>query len=151
MNTQWIPALTALVAVIVSPIVSVYVVRKQINANVVSMNRQKWIDNLRDQLSELISLLMFINLGIHSKLVGKDNLINKIEKAFFVETKIKLLINPREEDHIELISLIHNAVEEIFKDEKDRNLGKLMECQKAIVRVSQEVLKRESERVKKGE
>ena len=150
MNAQWISALTALAAVILSPVVSIYVVKKQINATVVSMNRQKWIDDLRDQLSELISLLNYINVAFHSHLSNKENFMEKLERVKFIQTKIMLLINPIEEDHVKLTSLISSAIEEIIKGKKEELPNKLHEYIKALVELSQKVLKREWERVKKG-
>jgi ABC-type transport system involved in cytochrome bd biosynthesis fused ATPase/permease subunit len=55
LDTQAISAITALVAVIVSPIISIYIAKRQVHASVVSANRQKWIDSLRDQLADLIT------------------------------------------------------------------------------------------------
>jgi len=53
-----VSACTALVASIVGPLVTLTVAKRQINANVLSANRQKWIENLREALAELISLLV---------------------------------------------------------------------------------------------
>ena len=49
-----ISALTALAAVILAPLVSIYVVRKEVNAQVISTNRQVWINRLRDELAHFI-------------------------------------------------------------------------------------------------
>ena len=47
-----ISACTALVASIAGPLVTLTVSRRQFNASVLSANRQKWIDSLRDMLAE---------------------------------------------------------------------------------------------------
>ena len=47
-----VSACTALVTSVVGPIVTLAVARRQFNANVLSANRQKWIEELRDVLSE---------------------------------------------------------------------------------------------------
>ncbi|HUT54677.1 MAG TPA: hypothetical protein VM658_14900 [bacterium] len=146
MDAQWISALTALVAVIVSPVVSVYVVKKQITANVVSVNRQKWIADLRDQISELITLIMFINLNQ----AKEEVILTKFERAYLTETKINLLINPREKDHIQLTKLIRSAIEEIFKEKAEKDSKRLIEIRDSIISLSQDILKREWERVKTG-
>ena len=52
-----ITATTALVASVMSPFVTLRVARRQFRANVISTNRQKWIDTFRDRLSELLSLM----------------------------------------------------------------------------------------------
>jgi len=50
-------ACTALIATIVGPLVALTVARRQFIATAISGNRHKWIENLRDVLAELISLL----------------------------------------------------------------------------------------------
>ena len=50
-----IAAATALVAVVLGPIVSVYVVRRQIRATVVSTNRQAWINDLRNTIADWLT------------------------------------------------------------------------------------------------
>jgi len=55
-----VSACTALVASIVGPIVTLTVARRQFSANVLSANRQKWIETLRDMLAELISLMVAV-------------------------------------------------------------------------------------------
>lgn len=148
MKTEWISALTALVAVIVSPIVSLYVARQQIRAAVVSANRQRWIDELRSELSELINLIMFLNIG--SAILSEEAFIEKFEKAHLIEIKISLLINPYEKDHIALTKAIRDAIVEIF-EKKDRDPKVLLVLKDSIVSQSQAILKREWNRVKKGE
>ena len=52
-----VSASTALVASIVGPFITLTVARRQYNATVISVSRQKWIETLRDTLAELIALL----------------------------------------------------------------------------------------------
>jgi hypothetical protein len=56
---SFISACTALAASIIGPIVTLRVARRQFNATVLSTNRQKWIETLRDMVAELMSLLVF--------------------------------------------------------------------------------------------
>jgi hypothetical protein len=69
-----ISAATALVASILGPIVTLKVSRRQFSANVLSANRQKWIETLRDRVAELISLL-------EAALVFKSAWKNKRDKG----------------------------------------------------------------------
>ena len=48
-----VSACTALVASVAGPSVQLLIARRQINANLISANRQKWIEALRDLISEL--------------------------------------------------------------------------------------------------
>ena len=55
-----ISASTALVASVIGPFVTLTVAKRQFNATVLSANRQKWIETLRDLLAELISVLVAV-------------------------------------------------------------------------------------------
>jgi len=148
--TEYISAVTALVAVILSPFVSLFIARKQINTTVLSSNRQQWINTLRDQISELLSLFMLMNVGHKVKLIGREEFLQKLERSLLLEARIKLLINPKEEDHTELITLIRKAIEEIFRDTKESDLAQLRKVCESIISKSQTILKKEWERVKEG-
>ncbi len=65
-----ISAGTALVASIAGPWVTLTVARRQFSANVVSANRQKWIETMRDLLAELVSLIVG---ALVTKAKWKDN------------------------------------------------------------------------------
>ncbi len=147
-----VSALTALVAVIVSPVVSVYVARRQIRASVVSSNRYKWIDQLRDQLAELVSLIRFLDLYRKIEHITEAEWIDRFQKAFVIEQKIKLLINPNEPDHAELVGDIRAAVTALLdtghEASDDSNVVALTDT---VIRHSQTILKREWERVKRGD
>ena len=146
-----ISALTALVAVIVGPIVSVYVAKRQIKASVVSSSRQKWIDNLREQLSEIITGIRF--LGVHSSLdlTSETEFRERLQKLLLVETKVNLLLNPNESDHQELARNLHLAIEKIFAgSEREKRVG-VIALIDLVTEQSQKILKREWQRVKSGE
>ena len=53
-----ISACTELVASIAGPLVTLTVSLRQFNASVLSANRQKWIETLRDLLAEVIPLIV---------------------------------------------------------------------------------------------
>ena len=146
-----ISAATALVAVIVGPLVSIYVVRRQIHASVVLASRQKWIDNLRDQLTELIAGILF--LGLHRNLdhIDEKDFVERLQKLILVETKVNLLLNPNEKDHQALSQTIRQAIEKIFAgSEKEKRVG-VKGLSDSIVIQSRTILKREWQRVKSGE
>ena len=81
--------LTALAAVIVAPVVSFFTTRRQIRANVVSVNRQAWIDKLRDELAELFELLPWQLLQRLGTLSGEEGYKYEAEKR----SRIRLLMN----------------------------------------------------------
>ncbi len=147
-----VSAVTALVAVIVGPLVSIFVAKNQINASVVSANRQTWINRLRDELATLVGIVHHLPSAHANGSVSADAAIT--EYGRFVEKfqVIKLLINPKETDHQELIRLIESADKKIIEsiNKNQANASEFEASGQRIVAQSQIVLKREWERVKNG-
>jgi hypothetical protein len=153
-----ISACTALVASIAGPIVTLTVARRQFNATVLSANRQKWIETLRDMLAELTALLV-------AALVIKQNwknkwdkgrgainadpaLLEKLERIVLAQSKIRLLLNPTEADHQRLSQAIEAAFERLRSEQSVES-----ESQadiETITALAQSILKREWQRVKRG-
>src|SRR4030095_6152139 len=114
-----ISACTALVASIAGPFVTLMVAKRNFNATVLSANRQKWIESLRDALAENISLLiaaLVIKLKWKDKwdrgrgaLVAEPALLDKVQRMVLTQTKIRLLLNPNEADHQRLYHAIDAA------------------------------------------
>src|SRR5262245_13275223 len=153
-----VSACTALVASFVGPIVTLSVARRQFNANVLSGNRQKWIETLRDLLAELISLLVAV-LVIKSEwkdkwdkglgLIKTDRaFLAKLERIVLVQWKIRLLINPTESDHRQLYETIATALKRL-QSEKSHDAETETDIE-SITQLGQSILKREWERVKRG-
>jgi hypothetical protein len=147
-----VSAITALVAVIVSPLVSIIVAKSQINASVISSNRQVWINRLRDELATLVAIVHHLPSAHANGSVSTDEAIS--EYGNFVEKSqvIKLLINPKETDHQELVRLIESADTKIIDsiNSKQAKASEFAAIGKRIVVQSQIVLKREWVRVKNG-
>jgi hypothetical protein len=154
-----VSAATALVASILGPVVTLVVARRQINANVVSVNRQKWIDALRDLLAELVSLLVAVvvtrrtwrgqwNEGM-AAIEARPELLTKLERIVLVQWKIRLLINPNERDHQALYRSIEQALEHARSEQAAE--AEMTADIEAITALSQQILKREWERVKRGD
>lgn len=70
-----VSAITAIVAVIVGPLVSIFVAKNQINASVVSTNRQTWINRLRDELATLVGIVHHLPSAHANKSVSTEALI----------------------------------------------------------------------------
>jgi len=153
-----VSACTALVASIVGPFVTLAVAKRQFNATVLSANRQKWIETLRDLLAELISQLVAV-LVVKSGWTGNwdkgraplktdPGLMQKMERIVLVQWKIRLLINPAEPDHRQLFDVIDKAFKRLQAD--DTHESETQADIENITSLSQAILKREWERVKKG-
>ena len=119
--------------------------------------RQAWIDALRDNIAEEISLFITITSSvrgmvedgktreeINAYLFEKEDSFRKIE---MVHARIMLRINPKE--HARLLNLVL-ALEEYAKDSLlDRN--KAQDLVNQLTKETQTVLKTEWKRVKSGE
>jgi hypothetical protein len=162
-STEYLSLLIALLAVFFSPIIS-YLITKQtiksqaksakeqietqsniaernIKAEVISRNRQDWINTLRISISEFISLCIILS-KVNEHIVNSAE--DKWERFFALRSKISLLINPKEDDHQQLDELIEKATQFILNNNKEgfRNI------RREIIKLSQQILKREWERVK---
>ena len=139
--------LVALSAVIVGPIASMRLARRQI----VSPIRQKWIDDLRDLISTLLSrcrsaIIMTEGNGLLNKRKPNEQVLNEV---LFLEQKLQLMLNPRESDHEELLALVSKIVDSVQNGAPNLlEFGKQLENASST---SKAILKREWERVKRGE
>ena len=155
---SFISACTALAASILGPIVTLKVARRQFNATVLSTNRQKWIETLRDMVAELMSLLVS-SLIIRSAWKSKWDkgrgplredaaLLHKLERIVLAHSKIRLLLKPTDVDHQQLDRAIDTAIKRLQAEESlDSDTEADIET---ITRLSQVILRREWERVKLG-
>jgi hypothetical protein len=142
----------ALVAVIVGPIISWKIAKRQISASTVTTSRQQWINTLRDAISDFSAKASMIYCLAKNQYADEQS-IPRIEGMLQLNYKIELLINPNEEDHAILAQLVTDIASSLMlakvkKAEIDTDLDKK---QAEIVSLSQKIFKREWERVKKGE
>ncbi len=153
-----ISASTALVASVIGPFVTLTVAKRQFNATVLSANRQKWIETLRDSLAELASLLvtaLFVKSKWKDKwdqgrsaLNAEPALLDKLEHIVLAQSKIRLLINPTEADHQRLYQAIDTAIKRLQSEESlDTEIRADIET---ITELAQSILKREWQRDKLG-
>jgi len=148
---QVITVITALVAVIVGPAVSLYIAKRQIRASVVSSSRQKWIDELRESIAGFMSE---VNLASSIKHAGgtDERGLQAINRLLLLNHKIDLLINPNEIDHARLAELISEATNVMAngKGSVDDSTDAWDKRNSEITSLSQAILKREWVRVKQG-
>ena len=138
--------LVALVALVVGPIVTLRVAKRQI----VSPIRQKWIDELRQLMSEYLSECQGAIVFDEGKgLLNVDNADKEIFlRLLFLEHKLGLMLNPQETDHVQLTSTIHDITEEVQHGVD--NFSKFGEKVGSATRMCQKILKIEWTRVKSG-
>ncbi len=150
-DSQWISAVTALVAVVVGPAVSVYVVRKQFGADVLSHNRQGWINTVRDHVAQILVSVDSIHEWYEQGDDAPDDILERYQKVKLLAARLKLLINPNEEDHSHLVKQIDESIEAVGGGNSLGAYPDVVRRGEEITAQTQRILKREWERVKRGE
>ena len=157
-----ISAATALIAVVVGPISAYLIAKRQITATVVSTNRQAWINQLRDHLSQLHSLLFRLPMALKIPggiLTGQqgsglfDRYNAALDEAALLRAKIVLMLNPKEPPHVDLAQLLDKALSaasEAAISESQPKLDELLGYREQLTSMSQKILKAEWVRVKAG-
>jgi len=111
-----------------------------VNKTVLSGNRQVWIHNLRDSVSEYIAL----HIALEQQVYDNEKQIDSLRELTLLQTKIALSLNPNEEDN-------ENLVLEIFKITKPKSKRPEIDSSEVIAKImvlTQKILKKEWERVK---
>ena len=167
--TDWISlisAATALVAVIVSPIVSWKIAKRQIDASNVSSKRQVWIDGLRKDMAKSLALISRIqglkrpapHLNREEQLELFDVRMKFELRSLELLMRIKLRLNPNEEEHNDLdkaIEKLSNASPDPKPGETDKDRCALQaefaSARRDVLAITQKILKNEWNRVRRGE
>lgn len=148
-----ISAVTALLAVLLSPLVSLWAVQRQSRVSVLSSNRQAWINTLRDLIAEYISITGLMHAGDWSSRTEIE-FDQKMERLALLRSKVRLMLNPSEDDHQRLGQILGDL---LLTMGGRAAAGNKRDAQKAralvedLVPLSQSILKREWERVKRVE
>ncbi|MEZ0247348.1 MAG: hypothetical protein ACAH09_12000 [Methylophilaceae bacterium] len=136
-----IAASTALVAVVIGPFFMIRASKIQM----LGPMRQTWINNLRDTVGEFVAHVYIARWHIVAATSAPDETRrtqeiedrNRVQLAYQLKEKISLLINPKEEDHIELIRLVENAYRDYYNGQDT------ITAIQAIRSQTQSILKRE--------
>jgi hypothetical protein len=153
-----ISALTALVASILSPFVTLSVARWQFRANVLSSNRQKWNDTFRDGMAELLARITAAHVakrtaidewrGGEGPIAADPALADKLEKIFMAIAQIRLLTKAEEPEHKALNEAISAALGYLQNNELREH--ELMACMEEITKLARSIIRTEWARVKRG-
>lgn len=115
----------------------------EFNKTVLSGNRQTWINNLRDDVSHIISKLS--SCSLQKKMSHKELLEIK-----YLITKVQFMLNPeKDKEFISSLNDIFYCTIEITADKK--TFSDLTPLEKKLRNITAETLKTEWERVKRGE
>jgi hypothetical protein len=162
--TTALPALTALIAVIVGPLLQWRIARRQAADNV-SAKRQNWIDELRKDCAAFLQTVARLEELRRPNPAAdatdqKKTIDEKAEanaKAHELQIRIRLRLNPSEADHNTLLGLF-GALAALCKDpspdetDADRKAARIAfhAQMNKIVGHLQVILKKEWERVRTG-
>jgi hypothetical protein len=150
--SEWlalVSATTALAAVVLSPLVAMWAAERQSRVAVLSANRQSWINALRDLIAECMSISGLIHLADWSSRPQAEY-DAKMERLSFLIAKIRLMLNPKEEDHQRLTELLGELLKSMkgLKAQGNKDSAAGARAVRELVPLSQIILKREWERVK---
>ncbi len=160
-DPQWIAlvsACTAMIAAVAGPYVNTRIASLQFKANVLSVNRQKWIETLRDLVSGLNSQLLTAAVVRQSVeepagiLIARDpELFRRVEGLIRTAAKIELMLNPLEPDHQQLKALMNESIDQLRRPSPEHDVEERVErLSRDIIQVTQGILKQEWTRVKRG-
>ena len=148
MDISTLSLIVAALAVVVGPMVSWAITKRQIrsslevsNKQITAPMRQAWINKLRELLAELTSS------ALHYYVAGfEDRTDKEYQRVTLLEAHIQLMLNPNEKDHQRLVGLMRSMVNEIEKSGRSREFESL---HPEVIALSQKILKGEWDRVRK--
>jgi (p)ppGpp synthase/HD superfamily hydrolase len=154
----FISACTALIATIIGPYVAVKTARSQIKANVISSNRAKWIESMRDLVADAISHwtgVMYLRANLHdhnaATIAMNEALLTHIESGLLTNSKIRLMLNASEVESQQLMKNLDAVVASLSSVADQTSVeSQVHDHLNEVVRVSQSILKAEWIRVKQG-
>jgi hypothetical protein len=162
--TKYVVAVTALVAVIVGPLLQWAIARRQAADNI-SAKRQNWIDELRKDAAEYLTLIGHLQdlrrptpgLSRDEEIVLFNEKAAANAKAMELALRIRLRLNPSEVDHNELnrlFEVLARASPDPTPGEAPgditRERAAFFAARENVVKQLQAILKKEWERVKSG-
>jgi hypothetical protein len=162
--TKIITASVALVAVIVGPLLQWRIARLQAADNI-SSKRQNWIDELRKDSAEFLQILARLEelrrpnpgLSLDDQKLIFDEMAAATARGNELGIRLKLRLNPKEDLHIKLVKQFGTLatatkVPAFTETVEQRETAQIVFQQEReqIIRLLQEILKQEWERVKKG-
>lgn len=168
-NKDWVvPLSVALLSLVGAALGSWWAGRKRIGIEVLSKNRQEWINDLRRQVSEFTSVATELAVDIVDKkmttkyeISEQREIIKNIHKLIIIRDYLILLLNPDEKDSQNIninikdtlitINVLHNTDKQKISDGiAIKHSEKIVSHITKLTKNTQLVLKTEWKRVKKG-
>jgi hypothetical protein len=122
---------------------------KQIHSSTIISFRQKWIENLRECISEYVSLSQFIYLRVYKRKETGSDVVDLFKQLVFIHEKVTLFLNSKEKKHQEITESMKRIrrylySEDINEDEREKVRTETTN----LTNLTKEVLKDEWTRVK---
>ena len=146
--------ITAMLAVFFGPLISWFIAKRRDDVSlkiakkqVVAPIRQKWIDKLRDLIAEMLSIAHYYHIaqaGDDSD-EGEQVETQVHRKMLFLHKEVKLLINPQEQEHRQLVDKLGKLAFGLNDRENWNSFGQQITD---ITELAQGILKTEWTRVK---
>ena len=150
LDASVLTALTALLAVVFSPLVTLAIARRQLRGSVVSINRQAWINELRKTVSEYAGVMNLANQLRAQGDATYDRMYELMHRALELESHIMLMLNPNESAHQKIADLTTRGRVAVFRRQADFDVTVWNDLWVDLLRSMQPLLKAEWKRVKEG-
>ena len=116
----------------------------QLKGTIATKNRQDWINEVRYNVSEILTHSLFV---ITNYPIGDDK-GEKLEKIIFAKSKIELLINDKKPDQEELANKIELLVNEIGLNLKEIDEERIISKRNDIIDISRKIFKTHWQKIK---
>ena len=155
LTITFVTACSALVSAAAGPLVSIVVASKQIRASLISNNRERWVEALRDSVAEYVALALSATMlrealrrDAFQTLRDDPQLAQLVERLALARNRILLMLNLAKPVQHELSVAIEGADRLLFESEV--TLEKMKKQVDAVMHAGRIVLQVEWARVKRG-
>ncbi len=155
-TVSFVAACSALVSAAAGPLASVAVASRQARVSLISANRERWIEALRDSIADYVATALSAAALEEARqeapvaAVRDDpDLWHVVEAVARARTRVLLMLNPLEPAHLELSAAIERSYRILVHG--DAGLETIATILDGLTDAARSVLKAEWTRVKRGE
>jgi len=154
-----ITACAALFSATLGGFVTIKANERKIRAAIITANRQKWGETLRDLLAEMMSVSYSVAI-VKRQITTADPvaavaadrlLLDKVEHVALVKNKIRLMLNPMKDEHRLLLDTVNRTFQHVVSLNELDVIERLHDDIELMTEQAQALLRREWQRVKLGD